>query len=107
MNQITRANGDGKKFWQVINESFLKSTSPSINEVYTDEDYVLVKGKEAADEINNSLCQVSPKLSAKFGRVELPELNMVNINYFERAPLDEHMVLEQIRKIDITKSLRM
>lgn len=102
--QITHANGDGKKFWQVINDTFLNSPAPAIKEVYTDKDHKLVKGKEAADEINTYFCNVSRKLSEKFGPVNIPDQGTRKITYMERAPLDIPMVTEQIEKIDITKT---
>lgn len=45
LNQLSCANGDGKKFWQVRNDSFLKSPTKAIVEVFTENTRRLVKGK--------------------------------------------------------------
>lgn len=71
------------KFWQVINESFLKAATINISEVFTDVGRRLVKGKEAADEINNYFYSVSQKFSSKFGPVDLPDQVIPDVLYLD------------------------
>lgn len=83
LDQLGSAKGDSKKFWHIIGESFLKIQTKNIEEVFTDSECKLVKGKDAANEINNYFCLVSQKLSSKFGPVIIPTTNVLDVTYLE------------------------
>lgn len=65
-NQIDVADGDGQKFWHIINNAFFKATSKAVNEITDPETGKTFTGKAAADSVNNYFCGISEKLAVKF-----------------------------------------
>lgn len=103
---IDQSNGDSKKFWRVLGDTFLKMKSANIDCIYKQGTTDVIYGAEAADEINRFFCNVSTELARKFP--DLPDIPdpdySVSRNYLIRGPLDIDSVLTQIRKIDVGKA---
>lgn len=65
IDQIRAAKGDNIKFWNVMQQLLPTDRDNSINSVFTNNDNTLVRGKEAANEINRYFCRISLELDAK------------------------------------------
>lgn len=69
--QIDLVNGDSRKFWNIINDSFFKASPSKINEIQDVTTGKILRGKEAADAVNSYFCGISDRLACKFDGLPL------------------------------------
>lgn len=103
--QIFHANGDGKKFWRIINSEFFKSPCRSLTQLYSEKDNCLLEGVLAADEINRFFCTVSVGLSEKFKNRPCFQAELTPEVVCDSIPrLSTRRVGDQITLLDQSKS---
>lgn len=74
--QIDASDGDNRKFWDTLQETFLKVTKHEVGQIYSPTTGEVLDGKEAADAINRYFCTVSEQLSKKFAPGISPEFKI-------------------------------
>lgn len=105
VSQLGLAKGDGRKFWQVINNSFFGKISQPITEIYKDGTNEILVGSVAAKEINSFFCKISVVLSEKFTATDFPVLETGTAPTCGNVSrLSIRRVTEFINKIDPQKS---
>lgn len=108
LNSLEVANGDGKKFWHIINSNFFENKPPTIDRVMSPSDDRLLYGVEAANAINDYFCNISVTLASNLPRAPSPltdeNVPQLRTMYVDRARLICENVVPLIRGIDTSKA---
>lgn len=101
---IGRDGNNPSKFWRGVSTLLNQKKSSSITEILNSQGKI-VKGKEAAREINRYFCDIGPNLVSK---VPLASLNFatmkVNCSFEWGNKISPEDTIREVEKLDIKKS---
>lgn len=97
---IGRGESNPNKFWKGVASLLNRKKTSSITEIL-DSQGKIVKGKEAAREINKCFCDIGPNLASKFPEAKL-DFATTKVDWGNKIRLKDTM--KEIEKLDIKKS---
>lgn len=106
LSQMDLAQGNSKKFWEIINKNFLTKTDIPMEYVWNDNSGEHIKGEQAAEYINTYFCKISETLAHKFGPLVMHHNEVYSpIPGWEwEANISIADVIKVINEIDVTKA---
>lgn len=104
-SQLVAPNGDSRKFWHTINDSFLKTKPTPITQINDELTGQTLSGKPAADLVNRYFCEISSKLAKKFDNQ--PEYDIVEScesSFSRQILVGQRRVEKLVKEIDCAKA---
>lgn len=104
MNGIDQSRNNVNKFWRNVSNLLGRKKTSAINEIL-DSQGKIVKGKEAANEINSYFCKIGPNLASKVpsAKINFPTKKVRSV-FVWGSKIRPEDTIREIEKLDTNKS---